>query len=105
MADTTAKTATTPRRRTSAAKTTGTAAKATTRKPAPKPAAKAEEPVEEEAPTTDGFVVELEYHSDTKSYAKFVVPANLNGTMVGSIYAPLGTDTVKVKITGVEDDE
>lgn len=109
MADTTTKTTTTPRRRTTAAKpaTTKPAARkaATTAKPAPKEAAPAEA-VNGDAPAGDeSYVVELEFAEDTKSYAKFVVPENLKGTMVGALYVPHGTDTVKVKITSVGDDE
>lgn len=97
MAATATKTATTtPRARTTRAKA------------APK-TAPAASVAEVEAPPTaaetskgDRFVVELEYERDTKRYAKFNVPASLEGTMAGAIYAPLGTDTVKVAIMGVE---
>lgn len=100
MAETTAKTTTTPRK----PATRRTAAKPAAAKTAPaKAAAKPPAPKEEtpaEAP--DRFVVELEFVEDTKGYAKFAVPQDLKGTMVGSIYAPHGTDRVKVAIYGVD---
>lgn len=94
MATTTATKSTTPR-----------AARGTAR---PKAAPKTTAPTDVEVPATesaakaDRFVVDLEYERDTKRFAKFNVPASLEGTMAGSIYAPLGTDTVKVAIMGVD---
>lgn len=77
----------------------------TTKTTAPKVVPTAEvETSASEAPKTDRFVVALEYERDTKRYAKFNVPAALEGTMAGSIYAPLGTDTVKIAIMGVAGD-
>jgi hypothetical protein len=100
MAETATKTTTTPRRRTAAAKPPAkTAAKPAANKPAAKPTP------EPEATQVDKFVVEFDYVSDTKSYAKFAAPANLNGTLVGNIYAPLGTDRVRVQVIGVDGTE
>lgn len=96
MAETTAKTTTTPRRRAGATTTRKPAAT----KAAPKPAAKEEAPAEE--PATQKLVVELEYLEDTKSFAKFGVPADLKGVMVGALYVPHGTDRVRVQIVGVD---
>lgn len=94
MAET--KTTTTPRRPArSAAATTATK---TAAKPAQKPAAttKTTKAVEE-APATPESVkvqVNLVYTGDTKKYAKFEPPADSG--CVGTFYAPLGTDEVKV---------
>lgn len=78
-----------------------TAAKpaATPRKAAAKPAAKAE------ATPVTRFTVELEPAGDTKSYAKFTVPDSYKGTVVGNIYAPLGTERVGIVVIGAEDAE
>ena len=94
---------------TKAATTTTPRARATrTTKATPKttatPSAADTEVKAEQQTTADRFVVELEYERDTKRYAKFNIPASLEGTMAGSIYAPLGTDTVKVAIMGVAGD-
>lgn len=75
-------------------KTTTTPARTRARK-TPVPTAKAE--------GTQRITVELEYERDTTRYAVFAVPGNLNGTMVGKLYAPLGTKVVKVLIVGDED--
>lgn len=72
----------------------------TTKAPAKPVPAKA---APEVAPVAGKFTVELEHAGDTKSYAKFLVPANLKGTVAGSVYAPPGTTTVKVLIVGAED--
>lgn len=93
MATTAAKTTTTPRARTT---------RATKTAPKTAPSAEVETPTVEASKATDRYVVELEYERDTKTYAKFNVPEELKGTMAGSIYAPLGTDTVKVAIMGAE---
>jgi len=83
-----------PRRpRSGAAATTKTAAKPT-QKPATAPKAK---PPAEETPATPETVkvqVNLVYTGDTKKYAKFEPPADSG--CVGTFYAPLGTDEVKV---------
>lgn len=78
------------------------AAPAATAKPAkaaPKPAAaKAADKAE---PTR--FTVELEHVSTTKSFEKFAFPADTKGVVVGNVYAPIGTETVKVLIIGAGD--
>lgn len=84
-------------RRTSASKTAAKPAAVT------KTTAAKAKPVEAEKVTR--FTVELEHTGDTKSYAKFSVPENLKGTMVGNVYAPLGTHTVKVLIIAADDVE
>lgn len=96
MAETTSTVAATrPRKR--------TAAKATVAKAAPAKAA----PKAENAPAVvvDGDVTkvqfDLEYDSETKTYAKFTVP--LGNGCVGSIYAPKGTEQVKVLLIGPAD--
>lgn len=50
------------------------------------------------APTTEPIKVELEYITDTARYAKFGFPANMAGTVVGNVYAPLGTARVMVAL-------
>lgn len=72
---------------------TGTATK-TAAKPATAP--KTTKAVEETpaAPETVKVQVNLVYTGDTKKYAKFEPPADSG--CVGTFYAPLGTDEVKV---------
>jgi hypothetical protein len=92
MAETATRT-TTPRKRASAAKAAAPA------KAAPKAS-------EAPAVATDGDVTKIQFElahtGDTKNYAKFEVPTG-NGC-VGSIYAPLGTVTVKVLLIGPADE-
>lgn len=78
---------TTPRRTRAAAKPA--AAKAPVKK-TPEPAA------------TDPLKVELEYTGDTARYAKFGLPKELEGTVVGNIYAPHGTAKVLLLIVPTE---
>lgn len=89
---------TTTPRRSRAASTTKTAAPAakTPAKETPAPAAP--------AVTDNRIKIELDHHSDTKNYARFVVPEELKGVVVGSIYAPLGTSRVLVAVIGAGDD-
>lgn len=97
MAETTATRPSRARKATTTAKATPaktTAAKTTTAKAAP---------VKQEAENVTRFKVELEHAGDTKSYSKFVVPDNLKGTCVGSIYAPLGTERVVILVAGPGD--
>jgi hypothetical protein len=51
------------------------------------------------------FTVELEHVGPTKTYEKFVVPESYKGTVVGSIYAPLGTERVGIVVIQPEDAE
>lgn len=97
MATANPKTTTTPRAR---------AGRATSAKAAPKAPAATTPAAEPETTDTktERFVLDLEYVTDTKRYAKFEVPKSLDGTVAGSIYVPLGTDKVKVAIMGVEAD-
>lgn len=96
-----AETATTRPARTRASRA-ATPAKAAPAKAA-KPAAKAEPAAEPTKTTVTRFTVELEPAGDTKSYSKFVVPDSYKGTVVGSIYAPLGTEVVKILVAGAGD--
>lgn len=84
MADTTTR----PRVRTGATK--AAAARPTAEpKPEPKP-----EPTDIADTTKRRVTLELEPLEPTKSYAKFTPPAGSG--CVGTFYAPLGTETVKV---------
>lgn len=49
------------------------------------------------------FRVELEPVGETKSYAKFAAPANYAGVLVGTLYAPIGTQRVAVLVIGEGD--
>lgn len=84
-----------------------TAAKAVTPAPKSAPTAarrskvvpKATPSVPEGVTVGDGRVtIELDYHSDTSRYSKFVVPEDFDGGVVGTIYAPHGTYMVKVLV-------
>jgi hypothetical protein len=92
MAETTVRT-TTPRKRSSAAKSTP--AKPATPKATDSPAV-----------VTDGDTTKIQFElvadGETKTYAKFRVPDG-NGC-VGSIYAPKGTQIVKVLLIGPADE-
>jgi hypothetical protein len=91
VAETAAKT-TTPRAR--ARKTTTTPAKAAPAKAATAPA--------KEAPTEDDntarYAFTMEPAGETKSYAVFSPPKSTG--CVGKLYAPLGTEEVKVLLIG-----
>lgn len=91
--------ATTTRPRRSRAAASTTAAKPAPAKAAAKPAAKVEAPKNE----VTRFTIELEHAGTTKSYEKFAVPDSYKGTVVGSVYAPLGTERVAVLIVGPGD--
>ena len=82
-----------PRKRAPAKSTSKTAPAAA--KPAPK-AENAPAVVVDGDKTKVQF--DLDFEGDTKSYAKFKVP--LGNGCVGSIYAPIGTETVKVLLIG-----
>lgn len=71
-------------------------------KSAPAKAAPAKAPTAEKVDVTR-FTVELEHGGSTKSFEKFVFPDNMKGVVVGSVYAPLGTEAVKVLIIGAGD--
>lgn len=94
MADTPTTTRPSRARKATPAKAAPTAAKAA--------AAAPEEPTRTEVTRTK---IELEHLEDTKSYSKFKVPENLRGTVVGQIYAPLGTARVGVVIINSDDTE
>lgn len=86
-------------RKPAAASATKAAAKPAQKPPAaPKTAAKpAAATKAAEAPPADDRVkvlLEFEFIGDTKTYAKFQPPADSG--CVGTVYAPLGTDEVKV---------
>jgi hypothetical protein len=51
------------------------------------------------------FRVTLDKVRTTKSYVKFTVPDNMNGVVVGSIYAPMGTARVVILIVSEEDSD
>jgi hypothetical protein len=55
-------------------------------------------------PEVTRFTVELEHAATTKSYEKFVVPDSYKGTVVGSIYAPIGTERVGIVVIQPEGD-
>ena len=81
----------------------------TPRKRAPRKAANATstsapEATEMTRTKVDRVVVEFTYDSDTKSYAKFVAPESMKGTVVGQVYAPLGTSRVKVAMFSADSD-
>lgn len=95
---------TTPRR------TRATTAKATPAKPAA-PKAPAEKPVAKapaakaEPPAVEPMKVELIHESTTKTYEKFGFDASLRGTLVGNVYAPLGTARVIIAVVPGESAE
>lgn len=76
-------------------KATGTAAKAAPAKAAPAKAAAATE----EAPPRPDAVVELTHVGDTKNWSKWAIPEGEPGT--GNVYAPLGTEAVRIALYGV----
>lgn len=87
--------ATTTPRRTRAA-TAKPAAKA-----APKPAAT---PKAENAPAaTEPMKVELVHEGTTKTYEKFGFDPALRGTLVGNVYAPIGTARVIIAVVPGEE--
>lgn len=49
------------------------------------------------------MVIDLEAAGDTKSYAKFIVPLDLKGTVAGNLYVPPGTKAVRVLIVTTEE--
>lgn len=80
-------------RRTRAAAAKPAAAKATPTKAAAKPVAKPTE-----APATEPLKVELVHEGTTKTYEKFGFDPSYRGTLVGNVYAPLGTARVIVAV-------
>jgi hypothetical protein len=66
-----------------------------------KAAPKAEAPTE--AVEVTRFTVELEHVGTTKSFEKFAFPDNYKGVVVGNVYAPIGTEQVKVLVIGAND--
>lgn len=86
--------ATTTTRPARARKATTTTAKAASKVAPAAPAA---------AETVTRFKIDLEHVSTTKSYEKFAVPDNYKGTVVGNIYAPIGTERVAILVIGAGD--
>ncbi len=85
-------TSTTPRR------TRAAAAKAAPAKPATAPAAP-----KAEAPAAEPMKVELIHEGTTKTYEKFGFDPKLRGTLVGNVYAPLGTARVLIAVVPGEE--
>lgn len=77
-----------------------TATKATPAKAASAKAATT--PAKQEPVNVDRFTVAFEHVGTTKSYERFDAPASFKGTVVGSVYAPIGTTRVGVVVIGVE---
>ncbi len=91
---------TTPRRtRTTPAKPATPAAKAA---PAKAPAKSAATPAAE-APAVEPLKVELIHEGTTKTYEKFGFDPKLRGTLVGNVYAPLGTARVLIAVVPGEE--
>lgn len=96
------------------ARTRGARPAAVAKAPATKPAAKsapaakaAPAKAEATAPAATNvtrFTVELEHIASTKSFEKFAFPDSYKGVVVGNVYAPMGTVTVKVLVIGDGDD-
>lgn len=104
MAETATKT-TTPRKR-AAATPRATATKPAPRAAATKPAPKATPAVAEEVQRVQVTLGEMT--EETKSFAKFNLKWDADGNdtgMVGTLYAPLGTRTVKILLVGEELEE
>ncbi len=91
-----ATTSTTPRRTRAAAKPA--AAKPATAKPAAAPKAATEAPAAQEP-----MKVELVHEGTTKTYEKFGFDPSLRGTLVGNVYAPLGTARVLIAVVPGEE--
>lgn len=87
--------ATTQTARPTRTRSTTRATKAT---PAKAAATKAEAIEAEATPEVEAYVMELERIDDTKSYSRWVPPKGSG--CVGTFYAPLGTQAVRVKISG-----
>jgi len=96
-----AETATRPTR-TRAARTAAT--KATPAKAAPAKAESVKATAETDANgTVNRIVLKLEHAGDTKTYSKWTPPAGCG--CVGTFYAPLGTQSVRIAISGDVDAE
>lgn len=89
--------------RTRASRATTAAAKPAAAKSATP--AKAAAPKAPEKTEVTRFTIALEHVGTTKSYEKFAVPDNYKGTVVGNVYAPIGTERVGVVIIGAGDAE
>lgn len=88
--------ATTPAK-TTTARTRSTTARTRSKAPAKTaPAAKTAEV------TPNEIRIVMEHVEDTKRFSKFRFPTELDGVVVGNVYAPLGTTTIKVLVQGVE---
>lgn len=101
MADATTTTRPTRTRNTrTATETTAKAAPAASKAKAATPAPKA---AESEKTEVTRFTVELEHIGTTKSFEKFAFPDSYKGVVVGNVYAPIGTEQVKVLVIGAND--
>lgn len=69
--------------------------------PTPKAAPKADTPPAV-AETTDRFTVAFEHNGTTKNFERFDAPKSMKGVVVGSVYAPIGTQRVGVVVIGPE---
>lgn len=83
---------TTPKTTTPRARRTAAAKPATTKAAAPKAPAKTAPKVG----PTEPLKIAMEYQADTARYAKFGFPPELQGVVVGNVYAPHGTAKVLV---------
>lgn len=81
------------------ATTTPRRTRATSTKPAAPKAAPAKPATKAEAPATvEPMKVELIHEGTTKTYEKFGFDSSLRGTLVGNVYAPLGSARVIVAV-------
>lgn len=95
--------ATTRPARTRASRTPAAAKPAASKPATTKPAAKTEAPAKAEAQTVTRFTVELEHVGTTARFEKFGFPDSYSGVVVGNVYAPIGTASVKVLVIGAGD--
>lgn len=70
--------------------------------PTPKAAPKSDTPPAAVVETTDRFTVAFEHNGTTKNFERFDAPKSMKGVVVGSVYAPLGTQRVGVVVIGPE---
>lgn len=82
----------------------GAAPKTATAAAAPSKAKAAPKAEPEQASTeVTRFTVALEHVGSTKSFEKFAFPDSYKGVVVGNVYAPIGTQEVKVLVIGAGD--
>lgn len=104
MAENAAATTTRPSRARATRTTPGGTAKAAPAVSKAKAAAPKTEAAAEPTKTeVTRFTVALEHVGTTKSFEKFAFPDNYKGVVVGNVYAPIGTQEVKVLIIGADD--